>query len=223
MSYITVSTYLSKPLMLLEPDWSRPPTVKILNATETLALTNTLRTDYFPEDDPVHVLQQAVTLYGSADVKAYEDFFDARFGRLQPFWAATWKRDLQPNYVTTINKLTSGDSTIDIKHINYGSKIFPNPGYGRHILFYNIVSRLYDIRKVTAAEVVDATKERLTLSSSLSRDYNFGTLIMCYVFFGRFAADDFEGNYSEAWDSTVQIEVMNNQFTFFELPQEYPT
>jgi hypothetical protein len=96
-----------------------------------------------------------------AEAKTMRTFIADRYGRAVPFWLRTWERDLELTLPYIAN-----DPAIFVREVGYRTLAFPLGPYRRH-LSIRADSGVFYHRKITAAEVQDATTDRLALDSPI--------------------------------------------------------
>nr|WP_320132328.1 hypothetical protein [uncultured Holophaga sp.] len=141
------------------------------------------------------------------EIVALRTWFMARRGKAIPFWAPTWRQDLE------LQAALDTTSTIaTVAHVGYTDRAFPQAAR-RHLGFY--IDGTWVCRQVSAAVAYPSTEtEGLTLASALGVAAPLGTLVS-YLTLCRLDTDELQLPYTT--DSIAEV-----SFTFVELPQEAP-
>lgn len=127
-------------------------------------------------------------LSGITEIKAFFNFVMSRKGRSVPFWFPTQ----QPDFVI---KQNIGATATQFLVENHGHAVsFKQPGRN-HIEIKTTAGAVYR-RKITAIEIVDSTRERITLSSALGVALNESAIEMAsYLQLMRLSSDSVELTY----------------------------
>lgn len=146
------------------------------------------------------------TCQGHAAIAELKVWLLRRKGRLVPFWAPTWRRDLILHA-----GVSSTDAAVVIETMNYTEMMFPAKAR-RHLAFWAPLGTLL-CRAVTAASN-NGTTETLTLSSALGTSFPKEGLVS-FLALSRLDSDDVEISY-------LNDAVAEARLTFVEVPQEAP-
>jgi hypothetical protein len=121
--------------------------------------TTGLRTVIDEADLPAEERSHDWFSFNLGDVYKLRAFFQARGGRLKPFWMPSWRRDLELSVGAA-----SGSSTITIRACHYTSLMWPSNGARRHLYLKNPAPGGTSlVRHVTAAVDNGDGTETLTL------------------------------------------------------------
>ncbi len=156
---------------------------------------------------PRYSIPFAWPCYTHADIAALKTWFLARKGSAVPFWAPTWRRDLQ-----LTADMASTDLNFTIENIRYTDLMFP--ANARRRLAFITPSRVIYCRKVTNAVATSADTETLTLDASLGVAFSKGYLVS-FLMLVRLTDDKLSLSY--ATDSKTE-----STLGFIELPLEVP-
>jgi hypothetical protein len=140
-----------------------------------------------------------------SEIEALKTWFNSHRGRVVPFWAPTWRRDL-----LIAQDVPAANATFSIQPCGYTKYSYPSRAR-RHL-----VARLNTglaCREVTAA-TDNGTAEALTVSSAWGEILPVGTWLS-FLTLCRLGSDELE----IGWRSDGVAEA---QLTFVEIPQEVP-
>ena len=154
------STYRSYPVMTRRPNWSTDIGQDYQRKTRRVdsGIGAPSVTDFW--SGPALLQRHTWLCDGRSEIDTLRQWLFARSGRLTAFWEPSWSIDLVP--VATIG---SGDTTIDVEHCGYSTHVAQALGR-RDIRIETNAGTVY-YRRISASAEVDATTERLTISSAL--------------------------------------------------------
>lgn len=145
--------------------------------------------------------------YTHAEIAALKTWFLLRKGAAVPFWAPTWRRDLQ-----LIANINPTDLTITIENIRYTDLMFP--ANARRRLAFITPTRTIYCRKVANAVSTSSDIETLTLDSALGVNFSKDYLVS-FLFLVRLADDKLSLSYATDAKADCTLD-------FIELPMEVP-
>jgi hypothetical protein len=155
----TETTYLSYPVLTVEPNWRDG--LDYTYARELVTFDNQTNPSPLVDDMAAPIIRQSWlwTFYNRTEAEALRQWFYARKGRLKSIWVPTWANDLRIR-----GTLDSGSPTMDVEWCGLGR--FVLAGVHRKDIRIELKSGTVLYRRVS--NFVDAgTYDSMTLSSPL--------------------------------------------------------
>lgn len=157
------TTYLGQPVMTAPPNWIQDPALDYQRKLQEVDFgAARSRTD---ESGIPDILQtHRWMLSTKAEIAQHRSWLYARAGRLSAVWLPTWADDL-----IVAATVSAAATTIDINAIGYARQI--NAAIHRRDLRIETADGSVHYRRITGAEILDDTTERISINAPLGALY----------------------------------------------------
>ena len=177
-----MGTYLGYDLLDTPPNTREDLPEVFSRSTSTLDPGPVVRSVLVHDQAPAVQRTYLWTCRNRSEITALRDWFDARAGRLVPFWVPTWRQDL-----LLTSSIGANSTQIQVKGTGYTRWAYPLPTR-RHLALQIPRSTIYCRKVVASVEGGDGT-DTLTLSSSLGSTFP-ATGLVSFLCLCRLASDD---------------------------------
>lgn len=123
-------------------------------------------------------------------------FFDSKMGRLSPFWAPSWNRDLVPTAA-----IPAAATVIQVENFQYNTFWAQNDVIGKY-LFFEFPDKTWAIRQVTGASDTSVTLDSQVGTAVPAADLS--RLRCCFAHFVTFAIDRLDMAYEKTETAMVK-------------------
>ena len=192
------------PFFLRAPDWSTPIQNMFNRDTQVFRDTGfSISWTYF--DQARLGFKAEYLLTDRTAIRAVEDFFDARQGRLGAFWVPSWQADLR---VTA--PIEVGDRDITVANFDYGDYWGGDLVSGRFIHFYTPSgeSYVYGIRGIS--DTVVRVDEPYGVGFDCPEEH-LGALLTSYLYLVRFDQDKLDISHIARGFTKFSIDIVQVQ------------
>jgi hypothetical protein len=188
------ANYRGKPVLESRPDWSQPLELELQRKLAEIDFGTGVRTWDDESGLPATLQRMKWTFAERAELDAFRRLLYALRGRAVSLWVPTWEDDL----VVTAPIADTGDA-IDVEWAAYTLQLELDPG--RRDIRIELVDGTVFYRRITGAQELDASTERLQIDAPLGVTVPAAQVAkICFMTLARLDADAVELAY---WTGNV--------------------
>lgn len=196
-----------KEVLLTVPDFADAPNIVGEQKLSIVALGEARRIAAYVGKHPIHAMTHDFLFASRAAADVFEEFFDARCGRWQPFWVPGWHAELNP-----VAGIANGGNQLSISPVEYATIYDPTHAetnrLGHYIYLHDIDGTIHTTK---VNSVAGANPEILTLNTAVAKTWTLGNFYVGFLYHVRFLNDELEMEWNginEARCSVPMVEVM---------------
>lgn len=189
------STYRSLPVLELQADWSQAPTFTPERRLAIVDNETGIPTWYDQPGVPFSLHRRGFTLTTREQIAAFWGLLYALAGRCEPIWVPTLAHDFE-----VVSALTVAGTTLDVTRCGMSAwPLKPN----RRDIRIQLVDGTVLYRRITDADLLNPTTERLTLDAAIG--VNAGAEDVVLVSFLELCRQDTDTNLLRYWAEGVVL------------------